>query len=55
LKNGTLERFIERVGQLSSEKKRVKIDRQNAMNILSESENTSPIKDNKEDESINQI
>jgi len=26
LKNGTFERFIERIGQLSSEKKRVKVE-----------------------------
>lgn len=27
LKNGTFERFIERIGQLSSEKKRVRVDK----------------------------
>lgn len=40
LKNGTIERFIDRIGQLSSEKKRYKVD---AIDISSKPDALSPV------------
>ena len=40
LKNGTFERFIERIGQLSSEKKRSKVD----PSTIPKEETSSPVK-----------
>lgn len=34
LKNGTFQRFIERIGQLSSEKSRKKVDKSNVDSVI---------------------